>query len=81
MCEMERETERQRERQRERQTQRETDTQRDRERERENEAVMISGLSLVIERFQPGLMPSPIYPGVKWQPGDNWGGRPSITLI
>ena len=30
------------------------------ERERVNEAVKISGLSLVIERFQPGLMPSPV---------------------
>ena len=30
----------------------------ERERERVNEAVKINGLSLVIERFQPGLMPS-----------------------
>ena len=27
------------------------------------------------------LIPRLVYPGVKWQPGDNWGGRPSIALI
>ena len=34
--------------------------ERERERERVNEAVKISGLSLVIEKFQPGLMPSTV---------------------
>ena len=33
---------------------------REREGERVNEAVKISGLSLVIERFQPGLMLSTV---------------------